>query len=167
MNANLPAEFVKNKLEQLPQALLFSFCNSMLKIPVQIVNPLFVDEFCQIWLVVPSPKQRIYEFEREFPSKLDFYQKGKNFYLKVFGKASIVIDPEELDFVDIPTDIKQKLNTRESMLLKIRVYSADYFETPAPRESSWFNKILAGIQHIFYHPDQHVGTSKRIKFSFA
>ncbi|HMH33173.1 MAG TPA: hypothetical protein VK543_09105 [Puia sp.] len=167
MSQNVPAKFVKNKIDQLPQALLFSFCNSMLKIPVQIVNPLFVDEFCQIWLVVPSPKQKIYEFEREFPSKLDFYQKGKNFYLKVSGKASIVIDPEELDVVDIPRDVKRKVNNRESMLLRIKVHSADYFETPAPRETSWFNKVLAEMQHLFYHSDQHFGASKRKNFSFA
>src|SRR3977135_2659643 len=95
----LPLSFIQHKIEELRNALFFSTTQSLLKIPTHIVNVLKVDELGQIWFAIPKPAQHIHEFDNSFAAKLDFFKKGKDFYLKLLGKAFIVNDPEEINTI--------------------------------------------------------------------
>ena len=161
MFQSIPHSFLQAKIEELQQALFFSSGNSLLKIPVHIVNTLNADELGQIWFVVPHPQQAIQEFDKEFPAKLDFFKKGKSFYLKILGKAFIVTDPEELNTLySIPEEIKQKTRSKEVVLLKVKIQYADYFETAVSNYSNSLAKIKDRLYKWFYYQQHGVHAAK-------
>src|SRR5258708_33563719 len=77
---------------ELQSALFFTETASLLKLPTHIVSDVEIDILGRIWFVIPKPVQQIEEFEKEIPAKLDFFKKGKDFFVKVKGKASLITD---------------------------------------------------------------------------
>src|ERR1051326_9179490 len=83
-------QFLQQKIQELKNALFFSQNTSLLRIATTIVSVIKVDELGQMWFFVPRPQQALHEFDREFPVRLEFFRKGKEFFLHVSGKAFIV-----------------------------------------------------------------------------
>src|ERR1017187_7264969 len=110
----LPLPFIQQKINELQTALFFVISNTVLKIPSHIVTAAEADEEGRIWFAIPKPVQSVGEFDKEFPAKLDFFKKGKEFYLKIEGKASIMTDADELkNVVHIVDKLKQKLKFKQ------------------------------------------------------
>src|ERR1700761_5216364 len=89
--------FLQEKIQDLKNALFFSQNTSLLRIATTIVSVLKVDELGQMWFFVSRPQQALHEFDSEFPVRLEFFRKGKQFFLHVAGRAFIVTDPEEIN----------------------------------------------------------------------
>src|SRR5690349_853568 len=89
--------FLSEKVQELRSALFFNTSNAVLKLPTCIITTLKVDEAGQIWFLVHRPEQYLHEFDKEFPARLEYFQKGKRFFLHLSGKAYIITDPEELN----------------------------------------------------------------------
>src|SRR5882672_3973288 len=145
----LPLSFVQHKIEELKNALFFSMSESLLKIPAHIVNVLKVDELGQIWFAIPKPAQHIHEFDNSFGAKLDFFKKGKDFYIKILGKAFIVNDPEEINtIIYINEEIKQKARKNEIVLIKVKITHADYSEKKPAQTSA--NSVFRNARMLLY-----------------
>lgn len=159
MSVNLTLPFIQRKIEELQNALFFSFSTSVLKMSSCVVNVLAVDETGCIWFIVPRPPQQIHEFDKEFPAKMDFFKKGISFYLKILGKAFIVTDPEEINGLTcITEETKDKVRKNEVVLLKVKVSHADYFESSSPmpqRHSSSIFSKLKNIRILFHKWASH------------
>ena len=120
--------FLQQKIEGLKSALFFSMNNSVLKFPTSVVSALKVDEVGQVWFFIRKPNQHIAEFDRQFPARLEFYKKGKQYFLKILGKACIVNDPEEMNgLVDLQEGLKEN-GIADLVLVKVKIEKADYFE---------------------------------------
>ncbi len=134
-------QFLQEKINDLKSALFFSLSDSVLKIPTSIVSAIHVDEVGQVWFFMSKPSQQLQEFDREFPARLEFFKKGKNFYLKINGKACIVSDPEELNsLVSVPEEMQNR--TMDNMVLvKFRIQFADYYEQDEQRTRNWMQNI--------------------------
>jgi general stress protein 26 len=116
----------------LQQALFFSESDAVLKFPISIINVLQVDEVGQVWFMVNRPSQHLYEFDREFHARLDFYKKGKDYYMHVKGKACIVTDPEEINNAH-GLDDKMKHEAATSMvLIRMKISDAQYYPLQKP-----------------------------------
>ena len=89
--------FLQEKIQDLKNALFFSQNTALLRIATTIVSVVKVDELGQMWFFVPKPQQALHEFDREFPVRLEFFRKGKQFFVHVSGRAFIVTDPEEVN----------------------------------------------------------------------
>ena len=75
----------------------------------------------------------------EFPVRLDFFRKGKGYFLQVIGKGWVVTDPEEVNtFVKQPEDATQ-LIMDDMVLVKVKMTKAEYYETRSARASWWRN----------------------------
>ena len=131
--------FLREKIQDLRSALFFSQNTSLLRMSTTIVTILKVDELGQVWFFVPRPKQALHEFDREFPVKLEFFRKGKRFFLHITGKAFIVTDPEEINSL-MYEDIKEKANDH-LVLIKVKMGKADYFESAPARQSGWWQDL--------------------------
>lgn len=150
--------FLQEKISDLRSALFFSLSNAVLKMNTTIVTALKVDDVGQVWFFVNRPMQNIQEFDKEFPARLEFYKKGKSFYLRIMGKACIVNDPEEVNgLVNISEDIKSKAMS-QLVLVKVKIQSAEYVENTAFETNglpytirSLFNKWF-GSQPSGYRP---------------
>jgi len=118
-------QFLQQKIQELKNALFFSQNTSLLRIATTIVSVTKVDELGQMWFFVPRPQQALHEFDHEFPVKLEFFKKGKEFFLHVSGKAFIVTDPEEINGL-VHEDIRE-LTGNHLVLIRVRMLKADYF----------------------------------------
>jgi len=119
-------QFLQQKIQELKNALFFSQNTSLLRIATTIVSVTKVDELGQMWFFVPRPQQALHEFDHEFPVKLEFFKKGKEFFLHVSGKAFIVTDPEEINGL-VHEDIRE-LTGNHLVLIRVRMLKADYFD---------------------------------------
>jgi general stress protein 26 len=130
--------FLRDKIQELNQAIFFSQNTSLLRMPTTIVTLSKMDELGQMWFFVPRPQQALQEFDREFPVRLEFFKKGRQFFLHVLGKAFIVTDPEEMNGL-VHDDIREQA-ADHLVLIKVRMLKADYFEKPAEgaRSASWW-----------------------------
>jgi hypothetical protein len=129
--------FLQHKIMDLRQALFFNDSQSVLRFPVSIINVLQVDDVDQIWFMVNRPLQHLNEFEKEFRARLDFYKKGKNYYLHVIGKAFIVSDPEEINNVHVLDNDTKKLALTSLVLIRMKINKTFYYhireQAPKPK----------------------------------
>lgn len=149
--------FLKTKIEELRSALFFSFSDAVLKMPTTIVTTLKVDEAGQIWFFIRKPSQQLHEFDKDFPARLDFFRKGKNYYMKINGKARIVDDPEEINsLVSLPEEIRTRAMD-EMVLVKLKIQHVDYYEKDLNENPHLFQQMKNYLRKWFfnYEPGYH------------
>lgn len=139
--------FFREKIQELRSALFFNTSNAVLKLPPCIISTLKVDEAGQVWFFVNRPEQYLHEFDKEFPARLNFFRKGKPFFLNLTGKAFIISDPEELnEIISLSDDVKQTAMAH-MVLIKFNISSAQYDERPA-RGQSLAQKLRLQISRL-------------------
>ena len=132
--------FLQQKIQDLKNALLFSQNTSLLRIATTIVSVIKVDDLGQMWFFIPRPQQALQEFDREFPVRLEFFRKGREFFLHVSGKAFIVTDPEEINSL-VHEDIRE-LAGNHLVLIRVNMLKADYFEhSHSTVHSGWWRDL--------------------------
>ena len=152
MTGYLPLSFVEEKVRDLENALFFSTSDAVLKMPACVVRVLEIDELGHLWFVVPKPTQFVYTFEKIFPVKLDFFRKGRDYFMKILGKAFIVNDPEEINGIEGLSDfIKQRARRNELVILKVQITHADYGERTAAKFSSrlLYSQVKMQLRRFF------------------
>jgi hypothetical protein len=154
MATNQQLNFLTDKIQEIGSAIFFNESDSVLKLPTSIVTTLKVDEYGYVWFFIQKPKQDLREFDNEFPVRLDFFKKGKNYFLQVKGKGWVITDPEEMNsFVALPEDAKQ-IGMSDMVLVKVKMMKAEYYETKTARTSWWHNAISA-VTTWFRTPNQY------------
>jgi hypothetical protein len=129
MSGYLPLTFIEEKVRDLENALFFSMSDAVLKIPACVVKVLETDQLGNIWFMIPKPSQFIHAFDKSFPVELDFFRKERNYYLKIFGRAFLVNDPEEINSVECLTEhTKEQARKNETILVSVKISCAEYSE---------------------------------------
>jgi hypothetical protein len=130
MITNLPIQFLQQKVQELQSALFFPEPGTLLNIPTHVVTAAEVDEEGHIWFVIPRPAQHLDESDSAFPAKLDFFRKGKGFFLKITGTACMVCDAQAVPSdCDTLAHVKHRLDKQQAVAIKVIIHSADYFES--------------------------------------
>ncbi len=149
MSGYLPLSFIENKIRDLENALFFSLSESVLKIPVCVITVLKTDEIGQLWFSIPKPTQSVYAFDKAFQAKLDFFRKGRDYYLKIHGTAFLVDDPEEINMIEcLNENIKQQARGNSSLIIKVKISFAEYIEK-APVHTSTKTLIKQVKQRVY------------------
>src|SRR5580700_4041600 len=133
--------FLCEKIQELKHAIFFSENTSLLRLATTVITLSKMDEMGQMWFFVPRPRQALQEFDREFPVRLEFFKKGRQFFLHVLGKAFIVTDPEEMNGL-VHDDIREQA-ADHLVLIKVRMLKADYFESSGElaRAGKWWRDL--------------------------
>lgn len=142
-------QFLREKIQDLKSALFFSQNTSLLRMPTMIVSISKVDDLGQMWFFVPRPRQVLHEFDREFPVRLEFFRKGKSFFLHITGKAYIINDPEEINSL-FYEEIKEKA-MGHMVLIKVKMTKADYFENAPASHSGWWSDLRKQLHTWMYN----------------
>ena len=167
MATNQQLNFLQEKIQEIGSAIFFNLSDSVLKLPTSIVSTLKVDEYGYVWFFIQKPKQSLKEFETEFPVRLDFFRKGKSYFLQVSGKGWMVNDPEEMNsFINLPEDAKQSA-TIDMVLVKVKILKAEYYETKSSNRNSWWHTAVNTVTTWFrnsnsnsnYRPDTYFPAS--------
>lgn len=150
MQANQQLSFLQEKISEIGSAIFFNLSNSVLKLPTSIVETVKVDDFGFVWFYIQKPRQDLREFDKEFPVRMDFFRKGKNYFLQVEGKAWMVNDPEEINTLDDLTEEEKKKNA-EMVLVKVKMLKAEYHETgiDSAAKNSWWQNAVSQVYTWF------------------
>lgn len=163
MATNQQLNFLQEKIQEIGSAIFFNLSDSVLRFPTSIVSTLKVDDYGFVWFLIQKPIQNLTEFEMEFPVRLDFFRKGKNYFLQVSGKAWVVNDPEEINTLEIlPAEAMQPA-MNEMVLVKVKIMKADYYETKTSTNTTWWqnavNTITTWFRHNNLRPDTYYPAS--------
>jgi hypothetical protein len=131
--------FIKNKLEQIKSAVMYSTSNNAVRLPNDIVEFESVDDEGLLWFSAHVPRQWEKSYELHFPAKLIFYRKGVDFYIEITGTA-VVVNKQ---------DIVQSNNYAYNgkLLLKMVPYYIEYTETK--KREMGFKKLKGQVYDIF------------------
>lgn len=165
MNTHNQIGFITTKIEELETAVLHSHSNSVLNIKSALVRTLQVDVNGNIWFTIHKPQQEITQFDKQFPVGLNYYKKGSDFFLNVFGVARIITDPEELACVDMYNHIKNEANS-DQILVCVRIMNANYYEKESAKNTNWLSKCKNIFLGIFFNDDNYyMGMSNEQNFA--
>jgi len=158
--------FLQEKVNDIKTAILHNLSEALIKLPTSIVNTLKIDNSGQLWFLVNRPSYEIVSYDQQFPVRLDFYRKGYPFYLHVTGSASIVEEPENLNYLIKVDDSNKNVAVQNFMLLKVAIQKAEYYETVYNKKDrsskqlfnvlkSWFYDLLHRPKNYLITPDVH------------
>jgi hypothetical protein len=138
--------YIKEKIEDLGIALFQCHSKSLLKIPNTVIQTQNVDENGDILFFINRPKQHLTEFDQEFLVGLNYFKKGKGYFMNIFGKARIINDPEELTYIIhlTPEEVNRALN--EQILIKVKILKADFYDNQQEKK----HYLLKKFQAFFY-----------------
>lgn len=154
--------FISDKIADLQNAVMYSMSNSLIKLPNDIVTFVKVDEEGHLWFLSHLPCQSVKECEQVFPARLHFFRKGRNYFVEVSGKATVISKiPSAFSFDT------GNYNAKKAVLIKMTMSNVEYVEPLeqhakpkwkelAERTYTWMLRNLT-----FRHPD----TSSLEKFN--
>jgi general stress protein 26 len=128
MRQDMSVQLLGEKMKELENALFVTEASSSSKLPTHIVQIAEVDEEGNAWFIIPRPTQVIESFDTEMPAKLDFFKKGKGFYLKLRGMASLIHSEEALPRTRIFQELSESFKKKKLIAVKLKMQSAEYFE---------------------------------------
>jgi len=142
---------LKSKIQELQSALFFTEALSIVKLPTHVISDVEVDGERRIFFVVPRPVQHIDAFDKEIPAKLDFFKKGKDFFVKIRGIATLLTDAETINSYDtISAEMKVKMSDAKSMGIMVTIEDADFVDnTPKPSQN-WLQSSRSHLSSWFF-----------------
>lgn len=142
-------QFVAGKIEEINGAIFYCHSNSPLKINNTIIHDSKVDDCGYITFFINRPQQLISQFDREFPVGLNYFKKGKDCFLNVFGKARIIHDPEELAYQSNLTaeEINNALTTQ--VLIKVQILKVDFYDNNFEKKNLFLKKVWSMFSSLF------------------
>jgi general stress protein 26 len=151
-------DFIKNRIAEIRSAILYPMSNEMIKIPSSIITVLKVDESGQIWFFLNRPLQKMSEHEKTFPARLQFYRKGKPFYMQVSGYAGISDNQETInEFTGLEKET-ENIAMQNLMLVKLKIAKAEYYEQKST--SNKYNSLRNIFQNIYSSLFKSAGHSR-------
>lgn len=130
-------DFLRDRIHEIRSALFSNTSNATLRLPTCIISALNIDSEGQVCFFIRRPDQYMEEHEKEFPARLDFYRKGKPFFLKISGDAHLVTDQEEMmDSMGLP-GMAPLPSLSKLLLVKVKVTESQYFDARRQRSINW------------------------------
>jgi hypothetical protein len=128
MVQDMSVQLLGEKMKELENALFVSDANSLSKLPTHMVQIAEIDAEGNAWFIIPRPTQVIESFDQQMPAKLDFFKKGKGFYLKLKGLASLIYSEDLLPKTRIFQELSESFKKKKLVAVKLKMQSAEYFE---------------------------------------
>ncbi|MES1214563.1 MAG: pyridoxamine 5'-phosphate oxidase family protein [Bacteroidota bacterium] len=149
--------FIKERIAEIGSAIIYSMSNELITVPATIINILKIDDDGQLWFFINRPSRVMHDAEKKFPARLQFYRKGKPFYLKVSGCAGIDEDPDM--FNQLSDDIKtnESSEAKQNMILvKLKITRVEYHEQKQLQPNRGiFQKALQYVYAYLFKPSHY------------
>ena len=141
--------FIAEKIEDIKIAIFYCHSNCPLKINNNIIRNSRVDSAGYITFFINRPQQLISQFEQEFPAALNYFTKGKNYFLNIFGKARIINDPEELAYETDLSGEEINLALTTHVLIKVKILKADFYDRDFEKKNVVVKKLTTVLSKVF------------------
>jgi hypothetical protein len=144
-------EILKSRIMELNSALFFTESSSIVKLPTHVISDVELDNEGQIWFVIPKPAMNLEAYDKEIPTKLDFFKKGKDFFVKVRGIAFLQTDLMEANAnTGLSDGMKERMNEAGLIVVKVKVIDTDLVDnTPKPSQN-WLQASRSQLSSWFF-----------------
>lgn len=137
---------LKSRIMELGSALFFTENESLLKLPVHVINNVQVDDDNQIWFLIQRPTQALTEFDAQLPAKLEFFRKGLSYHIKVKGTATIV---------DSHTKVRELagadgVHVQSLVAIKVSIKQHEVFQTATNKPASGWLQQTKALSNFFF-----------------
>jgi hypothetical protein len=143
---------LKSKITELQTALFYTESLSPIKLPTHVITDVEVDmEGRYIWFAVPRPTMHIDAYEKEVLAKLDFFKKGKDFFVKVKGVAVLLTDAATISGIEtLSGEMKEKMNDDRSIGIMVKIEDVQFVDnTPKPAQN-WLKASRSQLSSWFF-----------------
>ena len=148
---NNEMETLKSKIMELQSALLFTESNSIVKLPTHVISDVELDSEGNIWFVIPKPAMHIEAYEKEIPAKLDFFKKGKDFFVKVRGIAFLQTDLTEANANEaLSAEMRQRMQDAEVIVVKVQVLENELVDNSPKPSQNWLRASRSQLSSWFF-----------------
>lgn len=147
----LELNVLKSKIIELQSALFYTESVSPVKLPTHVISDVEVDSEGRIWFVVPRPVQHIDAFEKEVPAKLDFFKKGKDFFVKIRGVASLLTDTATINsYEGLSAEMKEKMSDGKSMGIMVKILDSEFVDNAPKPSQNWLQSSRSHLSSWFF-----------------
>jgi general stress protein 26 len=144
-------DVLKSKITELQTALFYTESVSPVKLPTHVITDVEVDNEGRIWFAVPRPTMHIDAFEKEVLAKLDFFKKGKDFFVKVKGVATLLTDAATINsYEGVSADMLEKMSDEKSIGIMVKIEDTEFVDnTPKPSQN-WLQSSRSHLSSWFF-----------------
>jgi general stress protein 26 len=136
-------QFIKEKINQIRTAVMYTMSNSLVKLPNDLVTLVRIDEEANLWFLSRQPNHLPDQCETEFPARLCFYRKGINYFVEVSGKASVINNSYQVP--EKYADTTELVSNQKPMLVKMSMVNVEYNEPHAESSQTLFEGWLRNV----------------------
>lgn len=152
MIQDMTVTFLSEKVKELENALFMSESNALVSLPTHIVRVTEVDEEGNIWFIIPKPTQVVESFSKEMPAKLDFFKKGKEFFVKVSGIASIIWSADEMEQTKLIRQYAGSFEKDNVVAVRVKVEYSEYINKNNKPSSNPFLNVGTQVYNWLLNP---------------
>lgn len=145
---------IRQKIESLKTAIMYSTSNDVLKLPTHIVHTLKVDDNGYLWFIVPKPTQQIAAFESKFPVELQYFKKGSPDVINVHGAAQIVTDEAIIAAIDFMSEERKAELLVNHIFLNVKMMQVELNELEVERKTFW-QSLKQSVLELIAPPSHH------------
>ncbi|HTR28697.1 MAG TPA: hypothetical protein VMH27_05475 [Puia sp.] len=144
-------EVLKSKITELQTALFYTESVSPIKLPTHVITDVEVDMEGNIWFAIPRPTMHIDAYEKEVIAKLDFFKKGKDFFVKAKGVAKLLTEAVTINgFETLSAEMKAKMTDDKSIGIVVKVEDMQFVDnTPKPTQN-WLQASRSQLSSWFF-----------------
>lgn len=155
MLADNNLEFIRARIYDIRTALMYNLSDKLIKTPTSLISVLKVDEKGQIWFLMNRPPQQMEKHEQRFPARLQFYRKGKPFYMQVSGQAAMVEEIAALNHLFSGPRTVRKVAANNLVVVKLKMNSIEYHEKEKVQKAKHpVGKMLQYLYTSLFVPSQ-------------
>lgn len=133
-------EIIRERVTDIRSALFFNIGSKPSVYSAGIISALEVDDEGHIFFFITRPEYLMLE-DRRFPSRLEFYRKGKPYFLKVNGVAELVTDQESLDCKFRTYGSPPEAAGKKLALVKVKIQQVEYNEPEVLPDAHLLKKL--------------------------
>jgi general stress protein 26 len=142
---------LKSKITELQTALFYTESVSPIKLPTHVITDVEVDMEGHIWFAVPRPTMHIDAYEKEVLAKLDFFKKGKDFFVKVKGVAVLLTDAATINgFETLSAEMKEKMTDDKSIGIMVKIEDTQFVNNMPKPSQSWLQASRSQLSSWFF-----------------
>jgi len=145
---------IRQKIEDLPNVVMYSMNQHGFIFPSCSVNFISIDEDRQLWFLSQFSNKLLSECEQVFPARLHFYKKGFDAFVEVSGKAAIMSNTQSPELY-----VRKDVEAKKSVLIKMMISNIEYTESfVVPLKSKfrlWAEDAYKWIVRHFVLPKRH------------
>ena len=138
---------LKTKIMELQSALFFTESKSIVKLPTHVISDVELDNEGSIWFVIPKPSMHIEAYDKEMPTKLDFFKKGTDFFVKVRGTAFL---QAEINGETLSAEMRERLTNADVILVKVEVQESELVDNSPKPKQNWLQASRSQLSSWFF-----------------